>query len=269
MNRGYVRTWRKVLDSGWLKNHKLWVFWSYCLLKASHKEFDAIIGLQVVHLTPGQFVFGLKKASLETGLTIREIRTIIDFLKKAGNLTIKTTNKFSVITVINWTHYQGDNIENDTLNDKPLANKGQHTNTITHKHIINTPRVFSSDLISLKSRYQDQVIIDQVFRAIASTRKTNRITDSVTVSILKSWERFPVDQVMAGIRIYLEKDYAGQGKNEKYLLGIIRNGKLLPPKPSVRPEPEVFKCPKCKRRIVVKSDLIGQGCVYCQMEARA
>ena len=267
MNRGYVRTWRKVLDSGWLKNHKLWVFWSYCLLKASHKEFDAIIGLQVVHLTPGQFVFGLKKASRETGLTIQQIRTIIEFLQKAGNLTIKSTNKFSIITIINWSIYQGDDLENNNQINKPLTNNQQHTNTITHKHIIKTPRAFSSELIPLKNRYQDQVIIDQVFKVIASTRKTNRITDSVTVSILKSWERFPVDQVMAGIRTYLEKDYAGQGKNEKYLLGIIRNGKLLPPKPSVRPEPEVFKCPKCRRRIIVKSDLTAQGCIYCEMEA--
>ena len=29
----------------------------------------------------------------------------------------------------------------------------------------------------------------------------------------------------AGIRTYLAKDYAGQGKREEYLLGIIRNQK--------------------------------------------
>ena len=131
MNRGYVRLWRKSLDAGWIKNHKLWVFWTYCLLKASHKEYNAIVGLQVVHLLPGQFIFGLRVASKETGLTIREIRTIIDFLRKAGNLTIKTTNKYSVITIINWPTYQGDDSRNDTLNDKQVANKWQHTNTIT------------------------------------------------------------------------------------------------------------------------------------------
>jgi hypothetical protein len=139
MNRGYVRLWRKSLDAGWIRNHKLWAFWTYCLLKASHREFDAIVGLQLVRLMPGQFIFGLKKASSETRLTIREIRTILDFLRKAENLTIKTTNKYSIITIINWHIYQGDNFKNDTLNDKPLANKGQHTNTITHK------KSFSSD----------------------------------------------------------------------------------------------------------------------------
>ena len=31
MNRGYVRLWRKSLDAGWIRNHKLWAFWTYCL----------------------------------------------------------------------------------------------------------------------------------------------------------------------------------------------------------------------------------------------
>jgi len=127
MNRGYIKLWRKSLDGGWIKNHKLWTFWTYCLMKASHKEYDAIVGLQRVRLLPGQFIFGLRVASKETGLTIREIRTILDFLRKAENLTIKTTNKFSIITIINWTTYQGDDAENDTLNDKQVANKWQHT----------------------------------------------------------------------------------------------------------------------------------------------
>jgi hypothetical protein len=38
-------------------------------MKASYQEYDAIVGMQIVHLIPGQFIFGLKKASSETGLT--------------------------------------------------------------------------------------------------------------------------------------------------------------------------------------------------------
>ena len=105
MNRGYIRLWRKSLDAGWIRNHKLWAFWSYCLLKASYREYDAVVGLQIIHLLPGQFIFGRKKASQETGLTEREVRTIVEFLRKAGNLTIKTTNRFSIITIMNWHTY--------------------------------------------------------------------------------------------------------------------------------------------------------------------
>lgn len=163
MNRGYVRLWRKSLDAGWIKNHKLWVFWTWCLLKASHKEYDAIVGLQRVNLFPGQFVFGLKKAAEETGLTIREIRTIIDFLKKSENLTIKTTNKFSVITIVNWHTYQEDEFQNDTLNDKQMANKGQHTNTITHKS-------FSSDSIELRLA---EFLLEKILSRNPKFRKPN------------------------------------------------------------------------------------------------
>lgn len=221
MNRGYVRLWRKSLDAGWIKNHKLWAFWSYCLMKASYKEFDAIVGLQIVHLMPGQFVFGLRVASKETGLTIREIRTILDFLRKAGNLTIKTTNKFSIISIINWTIYQSVESANDTPNDKPLANKGQHTRSKALKNK-KTPADFSQ-ISSLEERYSDSNLIHQCFEVIASTRKKNRISDSVKLNILKQWNNYPADQVIAAIKTYIEKGYADQGKKEAYLLGIIRN----------------------------------------------
>ncbi len=151
MNRGYVKLWRKSLDAGWIKNPKLWSFWSYCLLKATHKEYNAVIGLQTVHLMPGQFIFGLKKANEDTGLSHRSIRTIIDFLRKAGNLTIKTTNKYSIISIVNWPIYQGDTSENDTLNDKPPTNKGQHTRIKEHKNII-----YSDDFLKFYSAYPNR-----------------------------------------------------------------------------------------------------------------
>lgn len=134
MNRGYVRLWRKSLDTGWLRNHELWAFWSYCLLKASHKEHDTLVGLQIVRLMPGQFIFGRKKASLETGLTEQEIRTILDFLKKAGNLTIKTTNKFSIISIVNWHIYQPQENENNQQTNQPLTNKEPQTRMVELKN---------------------------------------------------------------------------------------------------------------------------------------
>jgi len=228
MNRGYVRLWRKSLDAGWIKNHKLWAFWSYCLMKATYREFDAIIGLQVVHLLPGQFVFGRKKAAKETGLTEQEIRTIIDFLRKCENLTIKTTNKFSVITITNWSTYQGEEIENNQLINQQLTNKEPHTNIKALKKK-ESPEDFS-EIKSLEEKYSDGDLINQCFKSISSTRKTKRISDSAKLNILQQLDKYPADHVIAGIRIYLEKDYSAQGKDEKYLLGIIRgNSKQIPP----------------------------------------
>ena len=82
-----------------------------------------------------------------------------------------------------------------------------------------TPEVFSS----LRKRYDDQELIDRAFDAIRSTRKSGKVADSVLVAQLRKWDRYPVGQVEAGIKIYLDKDYASQGKREDYLYGIIRN----------------------------------------------
>jgi hypothetical protein len=135
MQRGYIKVWRKTIDSGWLQNHKLCAFWLWCLLKASHKEYDLIVGCQKVHLMPGDFVFGLNKASEELAMSIRSIRTILAFLKTSQNLTIKTTNKFSVISIVNWDIYQQTETTNDNQNDKlPTSYRQATDNKQEHKN---------------------------------------------------------------------------------------------------------------------------------------
>jgi hypothetical protein len=123
MYRGYVKLWRKLIDAGWLKQPKLCAFWIWCLLKASHKEMDIIVGYQTVHLMPGDFVFGRHKASEELEMSERSIRTNLDFLEKSQNVTIKTTNKYYIISIINWQVYQSEELTNDQQNDQPLTSK--------------------------------------------------------------------------------------------------------------------------------------------------
>jgi hypothetical protein len=109
MSKGYIKLWRQILDSEMLKDHKLCVFWIWCILKASHKKHKVTVGRHEVQLLPGQFVFGRKKASEELNISEQSIRTIINFLKKTEKITIKPTNKFSIITIINWDIYQSEN----------------------------------------------------------------------------------------------------------------------------------------------------------------
>ena len=120
---GYIKLWRKAMLSGMMKNHKLWTFWTWCLLKATHKERTHVIGFQEIELKPGQFIFGRKKASHELGLSERGIRTCLKSLEKTKNVTIKATNKFSIITICNWKLYQGNGIPSDQQYDIQVTNK--------------------------------------------------------------------------------------------------------------------------------------------------
>ena len=137
MERGYVRLWRKSIESGWLKNKNAWIFWTWCLMKANHqKDFKQVVGFQEVTLQPGDFIFGLNKAAEETFLSVQNIRTCLTFLKKSQNLTIKTTNKFSIISITNWDSYQYSEDAINTQSNKRLTNNQQTTNNKQeHKNI--------------------------------------------------------------------------------------------------------------------------------------
>ena len=125
---GFVKIYRSILHNGWLKNHKLTIGWLYCLLKASHREREVLIGNRKVLLKPGQFIFGREKAVSETGLSPRSLRTVFKRLSLMQNLTIQTTNKYSLITVVNWEFYQTKEAEvtSKTTSKRP-ANDQQVT----------------------------------------------------------------------------------------------------------------------------------------------
>ena len=164
MNRGFIKVWRKTVDAGWLQNHKLCAFWLWCLLKATHKEYDLIIGCQQVHLMPGDFVFGLNKASEELAMSIRSIRTIINFLKKSQNLTIKTTNKFSIISIVNWDIYQQTETTIDKQNDKPPTSYRQATdNKQEHKNI--RTKEYTKEFLDFYSAYPNKKEKPAAFKA--------------------------------------------------------------------------------------------------------
>jgi len=167
MNRGYIKVWRKIIDAGWLKNHKLCAFWLWCLMEATHREYDQIVGCQNIHLMPGEFIFGRKVASDELNMSERSIRTLLDFLRKSGNVTIKTTNKFSIVTIVNWNTYQKEENTNDQQNDQPLTSnrpttdhKQEYKNIRTKEKKIYIPLPFEN--IKLTQTEYDTSIVNLV-----------------------------------------------------------------------------------------------------------
>lgn len=84
-NSSYIKLFRKLLNSPIFENEKALKIWVWCLLKATHKEREQLVGRQVVHLEKGQFVFGRKKASEE--LKMKE-RTLYDYLKLLEQLSM-------------------------------------------------------------------------------------------------------------------------------------------------------------------------------------
>ncbi|WP_086097502.1 DnaD domain protein, partial [Staphylococcus aureus] len=137
---GWIKLHRKLLDSPIFQNEKLFKVFAYCLMKASHKDHTQLVGRRVVELEKGQFVFGRKRASEELRLKESTVRDYIKLLENLGTIVVKSDNKFSVITVVNWAIYQSMEENSDSKNDnKSTTNQQQMDNkSTTNQQQINT-----------------------------------------------------------------------------------------------------------------------------------
>jgi hypothetical protein len=140
MHRGYIRLWRKSFDSGLHRNHKAFVLWVYILSNVTHKKYECIAGNKKIILMPGQMITGRKRLAHEIGASERNIRTSLALLKNIGNLTIKTTNRYSLITVVNWGFYQSDKGEPTSKPTKDRPSSDQQVTTKQEYKNINTKK---------------------------------------------------------------------------------------------------------------------------------
>lgn len=133
MNNGWIKLYRCLMDSSVFANPNILKVWIWCLLKASHSERQQLVGLQVVDLKEGQFIFGRKKAAEKLCMKESTVWKCMKTLENLGNISINSNNKFSVITVEKWGDYQGDDTPSVTTKEQQSNNnvttKEQQSNT--------------------------------------------------------------------------------------------------------------------------------------------
>lgn len=82
----------------------------------------------------GQLVTGRKALAVQTGLSEQTVRTSLNRLKSTNEITIASTNKFSVITIVNYGKFQDisemltSTSTNNPTNDQPATNQQLTTN---------------------------------------------------------------------------------------------------------------------------------------------
>jgi len=78
----------------------------HCLFMANHKDNTFFFNHEQITIRRGQFLTGRNKLSFETGMKSSTVRNKLVKLSKTRFLTIKTTNRFSIITINNYNTYQ-------------------------------------------------------------------------------------------------------------------------------------------------------------------
>src|SRR5690606_33532982 len=94
---------RSMLGWEWWGDHNTSRLFIYLLLMANHED-NRWQGQEVKR---GQRITSLGKLASETGLSVKQVRLALNKLKETGELTIKTTSQYSLITICNYDKYQG------------------------------------------------------------------------------------------------------------------------------------------------------------------
>ena len=127
----FVQFHRKFSEWEWYKNVNVRAVFQHLILMANWKD----IKWQGINLKRGERLTSIKHLSEENGLSEQNIRTILKKLKSTGELTIKSTSKYSIISVTNYDKYQTTNKQTNKqlTNDQQTGNKRLTTDNKENK----------------------------------------------------------------------------------------------------------------------------------------
>ena len=130
---GFVKIHRKLVQWGWYTDNVVKGVFIHILLTANFKPMM----WQGRTIQPGQVVVSASRMGSELGFSRQQIRTALHKLESTNEITIESTNKYSIITVVNWDEYQYFN-ENPT--NKRTRSTTIHQPSNNHQITINQPQ---------------------------------------------------------------------------------------------------------------------------------
>lgn len=114
--------------------------WIYLLMEANHSKAKVPIGNQIVTVERGQRLTSILTLSDLFNWSRFKVKTFLDLLESDGMLEVKTTSKYTLITIVNYDFYQSEQGRNQHQNDiKPTSNQHQsNINPTSKQHQTNT-----------------------------------------------------------------------------------------------------------------------------------
>jgi len=236
MHRGFITLHRKMVDWEWYSDVNVFRVFTHLLLIANWepKRWKGEL------VSRGQKVISIQKLAQETGLTEQSVRTAIKKLKSTGELTSKSTNKYTVVTLTNYDFYQDK--------EKQLTNKT--TSNLTNEQQTNNKRVTTTKQLinkeTIKTKYKDHVAknCDAYVKTTKSENEVKIPANLNTPEFLQAWEEWQLyrkqkRQTLTDVSIKKQLEFLSSIGAKDAVISInesIKNGYtgLFPVKQSAR-----------------------------------
>ena len=206
---GWIKLHRSLLDWGWFTEPNTLSVFIYLLLIA-RGESGIWHGISV---EMGQAITSRDKIAKATGLSEQQVRTSLERLKSTNEITIKSTNKFTLVTITNYESYQSDNNYQQPANQP--ANQPTNNQQITNKQPTNNQQDSKEKKkkkgnISTPDK-ETQEFVDYIYNLYPSKcpKRDKYLGKNANdkVLILKLLTKYTKEQVEAGVKREIEDRY--------------------------------------------------------------
>jgi len=177
-NGGWIYVFRKIMEWEWYHDSKMVHLFLHLIFMAQYKSTT----FRGIELKRGQLLTGRAKLSSQTGLSEQSIRTCLDRLISSKEVTSKPTNRFSVITIVNYETYQKPILASNQPANQQTTNKQPASNHIQVKKEskkVNKTILYSADSVEIALA---QTLSDNILERFPDRRSPD----------LQKWAR-PID----------------------------------------------------------------------------
>ena len=210
MNTGYIKLYRKVTNSFVWTNPYMYKLWNLCLMKASHENRKFLFNGKEIWLNSGEFVTGRDAITFEMNKGVKREHQVnsgsvwrwLKRFEKEGMLNIKSTTKYSVVSINNWDDYQASehqvNIKRTTSEQQVHTNKNEKNekNVVVVEEQQSVFQLYQSIFGMLNSvttqnleYWCNDLSTELVSEALKISAKSNARNFKYTESILRNWEQ--------------------------------------------------------------------------------
>ncbi|PIY82964.1 MAG: hypothetical protein COX96_00605 [Candidatus Omnitrophica bacterium CG_4_10_14_0_2_um_filter_44_9] len=205
---GYIKLYRKILENKyWLEPRKKSKFeaWIYLLCRAGYKDKELVYGDLDLSLKAGEFVTSQFKLAEVLGWDRATVARFLGRLKTDNQISYKTSNKFTIITICNWAIYQNQNIissATETPAESTTDSHQIHIKSSTNNKDNKEKKENNKDIATFFSYY------------LIKTKKNFRLTsDKVSLIDKRLKEGYTLDQLKQAVDSFVDDPWEGRAEH--------------------------------------------------------
>ena len=97
----YIKLDRKIVDWEWFTDGNVLKLWIYILSNVNVKDKN----WRGIEVPKGSMIASVNTLAEACEMSVRSVRTCLERLEKTGEISRKTTNKYTLINAIKWEEY--------------------------------------------------------------------------------------------------------------------------------------------------------------------